>query len=302
MRFIKWFLSFLIFLVVVGGGSVFLLREGLLFWAHSEITQDIAFLQRTNTWADMATKCLEESGSPANRLQLRFLDDRQYVLEIACEGSFQYFPWSEVRTLPWQVKKTTGSAGFVVPIDGRTLEGEVTLSLWLRNILIQSESGQVKVRSGKSTLLTDSMVSSCVAHGLTCCDPVSEMGVGELFSRGVNDCQENCFTACEARPNLLFFQTDPPADLSTRVVQLTKGNTFMLFNFTFATPQTAIQKIVLDFGDGTQEEFTTAIGKTTHEYNCLEDSCHYVASIRAVDQNGISSADLRINQIQIVVQ
>jgi hypothetical protein len=146
------------------------------------------------------------------------------------------------------------------------------------------------------------MVSSCVAHGLTCCDPVAEMGVGEPFSRGVNDCQNSCYSACQERPNLLFFQTDPPADLTTRVVQLTKGNTFMLFNFTFATPTVEIRKIVLDFGDGAQEEFTTPIGKTTHEYNCDQDACHYVASIRAVDQNGVTSADLRINQIQIVVQ
>ncbi len=302
MRFIKWFLSFLIFLVVVGGGSFLITREALLIWAQNRISRDVTFLLRTNTWSNVTDQCLSEVGSPVNRLQLRFLNDREYVLEVACEGSFQYYPWSETKTLPWQVRKTTGNAGFSIPLDHRAIQGEITLNLWLRNIILTAEDENLAVRSGESTILSENIVSSCQAHGLTCCDAITEQGVGDVFSRGVNDCQETCYRSCQSRPNLLFFQTDPAADSATRQVKLDAENTFMLFNYTFATPQADVQEVVLDFGDGTQETFSTAIGKTTHEYSCQQDACHYVASIKATDQQGVSSADLRISQIEIVVQ
>lgn len=302
MRFLRWFITVFFVLVFGVGGSFLLVRELLLIWAEYQLESDIRLVQRTNTWASSGERCLTEAGAPPVNLQLRFLNSREYVLEVACEGA-SYFAWSPIKTLPWQVKKTTGTAGVVVLIATRSLSGEITLSLWGQNKLIVAEGEAIQTSWGKSSLISDSIVSSCQAHGLTCCDPVREAGTGDLFSRAVNDCQTSCYTACVRRPNLLFFQTDPPADPSTRQVKLSRDNTFMLLSYTFEErAESPIKEVIIEFGDGTQETFNTATGKVTKEYSCEQTECHYTARISAVDGNGISSPDLRINELEIVIQ
>jgi len=301
MRFLRWFLTALIVFFVVGGGGFIMVREGLLFWAENRIESDVNYLQRTNTWAAVGERCLLETGTEAENLQLRFLNNHQYVLEVGC-GSSQYFAWSEVEELPWMVKKTTGTAGFVVPITDRSVSGEITLELWNQHKLIHTDGEKLLIDWGKTDVVSDSLISSCQAHGLTCCDPVHEAGIGEGFSKAVNDCQDSCFSSCVRRPNLLFFQTDPATDATTREVHLSKANTFMLFNYTFESNEAPVKEVVLDFGDGTRETFNTASGKTTKEYTCDQDECHYTAHVSAVDERGIESPDLRISQIEIVIQ
>ncbi len=301
MRFLRHFFSFILVLAIVTIGGWFLFREAWLMWAENQVLADIRFLQRTNSWSGTASSCLDETGTPAVNIQLRFLNNQEYVLEVACEDA-RYFAWSEVKKLPWKVIKTTGSAGFVVPIDERTVNGEITLSFWDQNKLLSGSGSDVKVKWGKSKLVSESLISSCMAHGLTCCDLESEVGVGDVFSRAVNDCQSACFSACSSRPNLLFFQSDPPADATTRQVTLDRNNTFVLFNFTVEQSDRPIKQVVIDYGDGTSEVFKTYQGKATKQFDCDQPECRYTVQITAMDEGGVSSADQRISQLEIVIQ
>lgn len=301
MRFLRWFVSLLCLLIGVGVGTFFLVREGLLIMAEQQLEKDIRFLQTTNTWSSAGENCQLKTGLPADRLQLRFLNPREYVLEVAC-GEIAYVPWSELKSLPWQVTKTTGSAGFVLPITSREASGEITLHLWGEDKVFQVDGMDFRTRWGKTDLISDSLVSSCTAHGLICCDLVHEIGEGNSFSRAVNDCQDSCYTQCLRRPNLLFFETDPALDAQTRAVVLSKQNTFVLFNYTFETNEADLQTVTLDFGDGTQETFSSPIGKATKTYDCQAEECRFTARISAVDTRGVPSPDLRINQLEIIVR
>lgn len=301
MRFLKHFFSYILIIAIllVGGGLIW--RESWLILAENQVLTDVRFLQRTNSWSGVASNCLDQTGTPAVNIQLRFLNNHEYVLEVACEDA-RYFAWSDVKKLPWRVSKTSGSAGFVVPIDGRTVNGEVTLSFMGQYKLLQGKAQEVEVSWEQSSLLSDSLISSCQAHGLTCCDLATEVGLGEAFSRGVNDCQAACYAVCVRRPNILFFQSDPPADAITRQVKLNRNNTFILFNYTVEQTDQPLKRVTIDFGDGTSESFDTHRGKATKEFACDQPECRYTVQISAMDEGGVSSANQRISKLEIVIQ
>jgi hypothetical protein len=301
MRFLRLFFTLFLSIVIVGGGSFLLLREGQLFWAQWQIHSDLKSLQRNNSWTPIGERCSQETASMPSHLQLRFLNDREYILEVGCEGS-QTFSLAPKRKLPGMVKKTTGSAGFILPLNSREIQGEITLTLWKQNWLIQGNGETIISTWGETTVISDRLISSCQAHGLTCCDPVREIGEGQLFRQGVNDCQESCYPSCLRRPNLLFFQSDPPVDATTRITKVSRENTFMLFSYTFETDEADLSEVVLNFGDGTKQTSTLASDRITKEYNCPQGGCHYQVSIRATDTRGVESSQLNINEIEVIVE
>lgn len=302
MRFIKIFLKFLLLIIILALGAYFSFQEGSIFWAKNMLKQDISYLQRTNQWVDASNQCLEKTGEAASRLQLRFLDNKRYQLEVACVNE-KYIPLKPTKQLPTLVKKTTGWSGFKVSLQPRYVSGSVTLQIWGRSTTLTGEGEDIVSKIGTTTDSSTLLITSCEAHGLSCCDPLYEAGQGNQMINGVNDCNQSCFSSCVRRPNLILFQSDPAMNIATRQVNLDKSNTFVLFNYSFEENDNHLQEIIIDFGDGTTEQLSSeSWGKVTKQYSCNQPECNYTATIKAIDSQGIESATMPLSKINIVIR
>jgi len=300
MRFLRLFFAFLFSLLLLVGGGYFIIREGALWFAARQVTADLSFMMRTNQWQSLETKCFQEGGlASARQLQLRFLNSKEYVLEVGCENftSVEF----QRHVLPYGVRKTTGTAGFIFELRNGTLAGAITLEFLDQSRVIESSDEGVITYWGKTMVVSDNLISSCQAHGFQCCDANLEQGQGEAFRTGVNDCQEQCYASCLVRPNLILFQTDPLLDPVARKVEVSKSVPTVFFQYAFGTGSQPFKEVVITYGDGTEERSSEAKGEFVKQYDCQEDSCEYRAQIQAVDQAGIPSSVSRIAEVDIVL-
>lgn len=300
MRFLRLFFAFLFSLLVIVGGGYFIIREGMLFFAVRQVTSDLSFMVRTNQWQSLESQCFQEGGlASARQLHLRFLNSKEYVLEVGCENFTSIEFQRDV--LPYGVRKTTGTAGFIFDLRSDTLAGAITMEFMDQSRVIESRDEGVTTYWGKTTVVSDNLISSCQAHGFQCCDAVLEQGQGEVFRTGVNDCQEQCYSSCLVRPNLILFQTDPLLDPVLRRVEVSKSVPTVFFQYAFGTGSQPFKEVVITYGDGTEERSSEAKGEFVKQYDCQEAQCEYRAQIQAVDQAGIPSSLTRISEVDIVL-
>lgn len=300
MRFLRLFITFLLSALVLIGGGYLLLREGVLWWATRQLNNDVAFLMRTNQWQNLQTQCYQEGGlSGARQLQLRFLDNKEYALELGCEN-FKNIP-IEKKQLPLTVRKTTGTAGFTYDLKSKMVSGALTLQFLDQSRVLEAEEDELRTYWGQTEVVSDSLITSCQAHGFQCCDAVLEQGQGEVFRTGVNDCQEQCYASCLKRPNLVLFQTDPLLDPVARTVEVSKSVPSVFFRYTFGQGSQPLQQVKITYGDGTEETSTELSGEFVKQYFCQEESCTYRAQIQAVDLAGIRSSVTRIAEVDVVL-
>lgn len=300
MRFLRLFFALLFSLLVIVGGGYFIIREGMLWFAVRQVTADLNFMMRTNQWQSLESKCFQEGGlASARQLQLRFLNSKEYVLEVGCENftSVEF----QRHELPFSVRKTTGTAGFIFDLRNDTLAGALTLEFMDQARVIESRDQGIRTYWGKTTVVSDTLISSCQAHGFQCCDATLEQGQGEALRTGVNDCQEQCYASCLVRPNLILFQTDPLLDPVARKVEVSKSVPTVFFQYAFGSGSQALKEVVITYGDGTQERSTEPKGEFVKQYNCQEESCEYRAQIQAIDQAGIPSSITRIAEVDITL-
>lgn len=302
MRFLTLFLKIFGGLLL-GLVSIFLItREAVIWWTTNSLSRQVSYLQRTTQWNNLSNICLERTSEPAIRLQLRFLDDQRYQLEVACADE-RYEKFQETKSLMWGVIKNGGWAGLAVDPESREVSGQISFDFFGRSKTLYAENGKLRSRNDQAAELSSLLISSCQAHSLTCCQADLQAGLGEQLVEGVNDCPDTCFSSCLLRPKVLMFQTDPRLEPTNRRLVLDKNSSFVLFNYTIEENDNPLEKVVLDFGDGTKEELPPDIfGQVTKEYQCSQDECHYFAKLTAYDNAGFDSAPSRTDQIEIVLK
>lgn len=301
MRFLRLFIAFLLAVLLVGGGGYLAVREGILWWAARQVSGEVQFLMRTNQWQNLVSKCYEGNNvAVAKQLQLRFTDGVQYVLEVGCDN----YRTVEMKRgqLPLSVVKTTGTAGFIYDLQSRTVTGALTLHFLDQDRVVEARTDEVVTYKGATTVVSDSLITSCRAHGFQCCDVALEQGQGTLFRTGVNDCQDSCYAACVRRPNLILFETDPLlADPVARRVEVSKSVPTVFFQYAFGEGDGTLQQVVINYGDGTRDSSTEKQGEFVKQYTCDEETCTYHAQIQAIDGAGIQSSLTRIAEIDVVL-
>lgn len=304
MRFLSLFFRLVAFLIITGLVGGLLVRETLLFVAAHNVARQAQRLTQSTRWNEHLREC--QSGAavtselPFRGVQVRFLDDTTYVVEIDCLGRAPF----EVERfgLPPGVRKTTGSAGFYYDLANRTLSGELTLRLWRQQRLVYATDLQVAQQWGSTVVRSDVPISQCAAHGLKCCSPVEYQGVGDPMIGGVLDCPGSCFGSCLSRPILLSFQTDPPADAVSRIVELSGQENLVFFGYTFDSSEASIDTVTIDYGDGTQETSAGMTGRFEKEYQCLSrQPCQFTVTLSATDSRGILAAPTRLSTLTVVL-
>ena len=283
-------IGMLLFFVGFFGG-----RELLLYIASAQVVTDARIVAQPPRWKDQSPQCAQSSieGQNFDGFQLRFLDDHSYALEVRCIGIAPAV--KETKTLPFGVKKTTGTAGFFFDHVTQNFTGEITLVLWgQKKTIFVDENDAVAQVWGETQARSAVPVSACLAHGLRCCDPVQQAGVGEVVGEGVSDCPGQCYQSCQQRPLLLSFQTDPPGEYEQRRLRLPELSALVIFSYVVDDRESPVGKVTISYGDGTTAELTQSTGQFTKEFQCQTAPCRFAVTLEVEDQRGISLAQSRL--------
>ena len=302
MRVVSFLITSLLILVVLTAGIGLFAREALLLAGGSSIRSGLTILHRlSRDNLQYARQCREKGGVTADiatigAVQLRFINNREYVIEVIC-SQFQSDPILVERySLPPFVAKTPGSSGIIWGNDRSAVELEV----FQRKQIIGVENEEIKTFAGGSVNLGLTPVSSCAGYGYKCCQPETESGSGQPYGRA-SDCPKTCFNSCQPRPIFLSLNSDPFFDEITRTVTVAPGEP-VTFSYVASYEQKEPVTILLDFGDGEQQTFTTLSGKAAHQYSCPNGGCTYTVKLSAKAANGIEAAQTPIMQLKVSVQ
>jgi len=301
MRVISFLFTSALILAIIGIGGGLLAREFLLTLGASSVRSALTVLHRlSRDNLQYARQCRERGGVTADvatigGVQLRFVDSRNYVIEVIC-SQFQSEPIVvEKYTLPLFVKKTPGSSGIIWGTDRSAIQLEV----FGRKQIVGVENEEIKSYAGDSISLGLSPISTCSGYGYQCCQQETTAGVGQPFS-GVNDCPKTCYSVCQPRPIVLSLNTDPFVDEITRTTTAAPGEA-VTFNYVASYEENQPVTVTLDFGDGQQQTFTTLSGKASHQYGCPNGGCTYAVRLSVRAQNGVEAALTPIMQLKVAI-
>lgn len=324
MRFLKiFFLSCvsLAFLAVVCVGlyvetvirlSAWELRkdmEAVTMWAVNPLEDHVALcLKRTPLVINKETETTnkETAKYPIQAYQLRFINQTDYSIEVICQIRPDKPEVIKAGTLHRGVTKTVGS-GVRVPVvlpkyTTGSLTGVVELKFYYRKLkvgLIDGKTGWQML--SKNEIFEAGMAipsDTCEGWGYTCCSDIMEVGVGDVY-KGATDCPSDCFSRCDQRPMLLFFNTQPVLDFNNRLLTVVGHQVEVTFGWEITDADSLVQKVTVEFGDGEKYETQAMKGITSHVFNCNQNKCEYIAEIKAVDQQGYTMSQTKISQVKI---
>jgi hypothetical protein len=292
MRIVGFFLNAIFFLVIAAalvyfvGSSMWLAIGSRQFISDTNKLVDLLDNPSTNT-KRCRTAPASSNYSVPKAVQLRFLDDKKYIVELVCTLIENTPVQIAQGSLPYLISKDPGSSGFYVDL-ARPQASTVTLrSLYAHTDFNFSgkllPSGQ-KITGDKTS---SSPITACAGWGYQCCQSPSEMGSGKSESSGVLDCPTSCFSVCSPRPYIVSFIADPYPSTGN-IVAMESDSVTVTFSYTADLTGGKIAGVNIDYGDGQKDSSTESTGVFTHTYSC-SGPCKYTASITASDANGNSS-------------
>jgi len=306
----------LLFKLFVGLSLVCLLsylgvREYVLLQASQDLEKKVLSLVGSELTQTSYRRCLElgtgfdRGGESLVTPQLRFISDREYVLENLCAG-FEFSPIVLGNyTLPMGVVKKPGSSGVVLA------SGAYSLSLLFRPEWLESVPLPEFLLSREKTLFfedkrvveklsqeTDNVrpATLCAGYGFECCDQVTAVGQGD--SLPATDCSEGCFERCVPKPLVLSFSAKG-YDQYSRSLSISRNGQAEFFFTASAKPKTVVG---LDFGDGQSWQGDLSTQTVNHTYDCSLSICEYIANITLTDPQGLSSYQNQLSSITVTVE
>lgn len=313
MRILTFFAKFSIILILLCVASFFAAREVLLLAATHTLKSSISELVLMSHKGEYQASCRAKGAlDTIPGLQLRFISDTEYVLEVNCVENTVEPVLLEKKVLPPFVTKTQGGSGFslrsqsaVELVVFKEVHDFVAQWLFIEPTFI---TRSVTVAAAEGTLIEESTlldyengpVTSCSGYGYFCCDTVAQKGLGNSIT-GLTGCEQNCYSQCVSRPLVLSFTTSPFYEFSTRRLSIGKGESVEFSYVSEPGPGNTVMAVI-DFGDGLSETLDTDTGTFLHKYSCLTARCEYVARITLTDNWGVESADTDISTVTIVVE
>jgi hypothetical protein len=303
MRVFKFLVTSFLIIAVIAVFVGFLGREALLIWGSSSLRSSLTVLQRVSRDnLQYARQCREKGGVTLDlatiaAVQLRFINDRDYVLEVVCSQFVSDPLLIERFSLPPLVNKKAGSGGIIWGNERSVVEIET----FGRGNIIGVENEEIKSYGSGSVSLGIAPQTTCEGYGYQCCQQETFSGVGATFN-GVSDCPKSCYSACHPRPVILSLNADPFPDANRHVIA-SAGET-VTFTFVSSYEDSKQDKVIttLDFGDGQQQTFTTLSGRTTHQYSCSTGNCSYVVQVLARTASGVESVTTPITKLTVSIQ
>lgn len=301
MRILKFLLTSILIVAILGGVGFLVTREALLIWGVAKLRTSLSQLKQIDRNRDNYISECRKQGAELNeniisRLQLRFVSDREFVLEVIC-AQFQLSPIlvGEV-SLPPFVTKVPGSSGVIWGDD----QSGVVLSVWGRQRAVIVEQRELIYETPKESLsFSNGPTTSCQGYGFVCCQEETSQGTGDQYT-GVTDCPRSCYSACVSRPVVLSFVSDPFMDPQTRVASISSGETV---TFTYVVDsQKPLSEVRIVYGDGQTEAAAESDGSFTHTYLCNSGACQNEVFLTATDVTGATAVLTPVSKISIQVQ
>ncbi len=276
-------------------------REVLTFLAAQEVKDSLnQLVSLSRTTSNYTTECKQkgvpQGTVPIEKLQLRFTSATEYVTEALCSG----FPLEPVqisqKTLPMFVKKISGSSGVILGDQASYVLFDVLgrkSSIGIEKQAIFTSLYRPVVNMGISP------VSTCEGYGYQCCEAETQQPAGQKNEQ-VTDCPRTCAERCVDLPVVLSFASDPFVDPQSRSVAIQSDDS-VTFSYVVAPGQEKKLSVLLEYGDGTQDKFTTTTAQSSHVYSCKTKSCAYKARVSVVDAQGLKSVDTAITTLSVLV-
>lgn len=291
MRFLRTFFILLLALVIGGSFLFFASREAFLFYTRLYLQGDIDIVESLhNNPARYLGECVKKFGQQSTNalagFQLRFIDDKNYVVEAVCSFDTSQPVTINERALPMFVRKLPGSSGIFVPISaGATSSFKIGLFGRVTTFTVSSSSNEAENPSN-----TVYPVSVCTGWGYQCCSPDTEVPADTIITQGALDCPGRCAQRCMKRPVIYSFNAQPSFNSVTRSVMIQEG-TQVQFGFVIGDADGTVQKAVLDFGDNTAPDVLLLgdKGSVAHDYACAAGQCTYTASLQLTDNENLQS-------------
>jgi hypothetical protein len=234
MRVLKIFFTSLLILLVLGAAAGLIARELLLYTGISQLRSAAKELRSLQVGQDFTQNCLNYGGLPDEgqavvQSQLRFISDKDYVLEVVCRGT-QTTEIGEslgkiIRkdSLPPLVTKDSGQSGI---IDGWDFHG-VTLSILGRTGAVYRDDSFVRsdfsYPEDSRLQFENGPVTSCEGYGFECCDDAYQVGQDRQNTQAI-DCPRSCYASCAERPVVLVFNSDPSPNYQNQIVNVQAGD------------------------------------------------------------------------------
>jgi hypothetical protein len=116
----------------------------------------------------------------------------------------------------------------------------------------------------------------------------------------VTDCPRSCFSQCLRRPVVLSFTSDPFLNPQTRVAAVGAGES-VTFSYVVDVPEAELVQIVINYGDGQEQQLLETSGSSSHTYSCTQPVCTYQASLSVTQENGATAAPTPVTMITLQV-
>lgn len=288
MRIVGFFIRWIFILALLAAGVYFFTGQMWMaittrgFLADLKKVQDATL--NTRQYISQCQKAPAASTlSNAIAVQLRFVDEKNYQLELRCTLIEDAPVLLSKGTLPLFVTKAPGSSGLYVDLTSAA-SSSVTLKAFAATKVFSVDTSE---QFYGATSIPSAPATQCIGWGGRCCSPEQERGEGAQQREGVLDCANNCFAACTALPYIQAFSSDP-YPTTPGVVSMTSDSVTVTFAYTASLLNGKIASVHMDFGDGQSEDSTLPIGAFVHTYTCA-GPCSNQAVITAKDAKGNSS-------------
>jgi hypothetical protein len=302
MRIFWWVIGSTVGILGIGLAAFFLGERLILQIATIRFEKDITALKQLAYKNSAGTSCGKDYVSS---YQLRFINETTYVFETQCHkgGSGKQL---STHTLFGGVRRLYGS-GIQINLTGSEAQ---TTTAWVhltyRKLVVVSgifkNSIATKWDSSAYTPGGETPANAqCADWGFMCCNETSEVGEGSQVRTG--DCTKACFQACNKRPIILFFNTDPLLDMTSRELLLTESMSTVTFGYEIADYDGSVQSVMIDYGDNQKDtDLPSKSDSISHVYSCLRSSCTYQVQLYASDNHKHSQATSTIATIKIVMR
>ncbi len=335
MRVVKTLLWSIVSILLVLGLIFALMREVLLITATSRVKNSLQQVRQIDSEQTYLTECMSRGSSKneAGRIhhtQLRFIDRSHYVVEVVC-NRMEHDPLEvDQNKLPTIVKLESGQSGIRWPADAgmnfHCLRRTASVSVADNMIHTSLRRSEINDYQGPP--------SNCPSYGFQCCDETTQIGQGEQIFEAL-DCPQTCFRDCLDRPLILSFSSQPHYNRLTRTLEIEQSEPVsfsylvtpnqeadlaftsyeaslqedwveqaiaLIDTILYQSPEVQETKVILDFGDGSVDEFIGLRGQVEHKYECAGNECLYHATLTVINADGVESLQTAQNTIKVLVQ
>ncbi len=313
MRFLKLLFGYLVIGVGLLGVGVLVFMYMISFFQASKVAQAITSAKQLSRKPAHVSDCMVGESMeeyPLLGYQVRFENDKDFVVEAICTSSVRGPFKVNSQSLKYGVTKEDGYSGVLFPtVDALDIDARLVVRLgYARWLVNASTKARVQIKAlywnDKKLVLAGehAAIATCEGWGFSCCNDLTQVGVGEGVAEKIASCNSSCYIKCLERPSVLIFTTEPELNPKTREVAVNKSAANIIFSYSVQDIDSEELLVSIDYGDGQQATSNNQTDQFSHVYVCSSMSCTYRAKLSVLDESGLKNSRTRISDVLVRVR